>query len=132
MMQMTNPLPTMQMTNPLWSACLPPQSLTTMATTPPNTTLPLPLSTPIRINTSTTLPFSTLNRCRIESCTAMAAEMEKYLVGPMPVQQFLDDFFPIKELPHLSNNQFKKGHYDATVRATSEINAYRPFVSFSY
>jgi len=62
----------------------------------------------------------------------MAAEMEKYLVGPMPVQQFLDDFFPIKELPHISNNQFKTGHYDATVIAPSEVMAYGPFVSFSY
>ena len=101
-----------------------------MATTPLNTTFPLPLSTPIRINSSTTLPFTTHNRCRIESCTTMAAEMQKYLVGPMPVQQFLDLFFPVEELPHVSDvPQFKAGDYHATIKVNSEANAYDPFVS---
>ena len=63
----------------------------------------------------------------------MAAEMKKYLVGPMPVQQFLDYFFPVKELPHLSDvPQFKTSQYNATIKAKSEVNSYNLFVSFSY
>jgi hypothetical protein len=104
-----------------------------MVSTPPNSTSPLPpQSTPIKINASTTLPFTTHNKYRIETCTAMAAEIEKYLVGPMPVQQFLDDFFPVKELPHLPKIRFKPGTYNTTIIAKSEKNAYDPFVSFSH
>jgi len=63
----------------------------------------------------------------------MALEMEKYLVGPMPVQQFLNAFFPVKNLPYLSNiPRFKRGNYNTTVQAKTEINTYDPFVSFSY
>lgn len=100
--------------------------------TPPNTTLPLPQSTPIKINSSTTLPFTTYNKYRIESCTVMAEEMTKYLVGPMPPQQFLDDFFPTKEIPNLSKvTQFKPGRYTSMLKAKSEVKAYNPFVSFN-
>jgi len=109
------------------------KSTHTMVATPLNTTLPLPQSTPIKIDSSMTLPFTTHNKYCIESCTMMAVEMEKYLVGPMPVQQFLDAFFPVKKLPHLSNiPQFKSGNYNITIQAKSEINAYNPFVSCSY
>jgi len=63
----------------------------------------------------------------------MAVEMERYLVGPIPIQQFLDNFLPVTELPHLSDiPQFKHGSYNATVKAKSEVNAYDPFMSFSY
>jgi hypothetical protein len=101
-----------------------------MVATPPHTTLPLPQSTPIKVNSSTTLSFTTHNKYCIESCTAMAEEMAKYFVGPMPFQQFLDDVFPVKELPSLSNiPRFRAGKYKTTVKAKLEANAYSPFVS---
>jgi hypothetical protein len=53
--------------------------------TPPSTNQPLPQSTPIKIGTSTTCPFTTNKKYCIESCTAMGEEMAKYLVGPMPI-----------------------------------------------
>jgi hypothetical protein len=64
----------------------------------------------------------------------MAAEVQKYLVGPMPAQQFLDDFFPVNELPGSLSRlpQFKPGRYDRTVNAQSEKKAYDPFVSLDY
>ena len=63
----------------------------------------------------------------------MAEEMEKYLIGPMPVQQFLEDFFPANELPRRSRRpQFKRGNYNSTVKAKLEVNAYDHFVSFSF
>ena len=107
----------------------------TMLATPLNMTLPLPQSTLIKIDTSMTLPFTTHNKYHIESCTAIAVEMEKYLVGPMPIQQFLDDFFPVKKLPHLSSSNipwFKHGNYNTTIQDKTEINMYNHFVSFSY
>jgi hypothetical protein len=61
-----------------------------------------PLSTPIKMESSTTCPFTTNQKYCIESCNAMGEEIKKYLVGPMPVQQFLDDFFPISKLPDLA------------------------------
>jgi hypothetical protein len=96
-------------------------------TTPPNTTWPLPQSTPIKADSSTVLPFTTHNKYRIETCTAMAAEIKKYLVGPMPVQEFLHSFFPIED--HNLAQNFERGHYDDVVNVKLENHAYNPFVS---
>jgi hypothetical protein len=63
----------------------------------------------------------------------MATEMKRYLVGPMPVQEFLDDFFPIGELPGLDAvPPFTPGCYRRTVAAKKETAAYNPFVSLFY
>ncbi|KAN0120535.1 hypothetical protein V8E52_004362 [Russula decolorans] len=96
-------------------------------TTPPNATLQLPQSTPIRINTSTTLPFTTTQKYRIESCSAMADEMKKYIVGPMPAKLFLDDFLPTKDIPGYQRREFHPGCYDDAVNAEYEPYAYEPF-----
>ncbi|KAH9162842.1 hypothetical protein EDB89DRAFT_1801584, partial [Lactarius sanguifluus] len=78
---------------------------------------------------STTLPFTTTQKYRVESYTAMAEEMAKYLVGPMPAQQFLDDFFPAGDLPGLESvPSFSSGCYRAAVMAKKEASAYEPFV----
>jgi hypothetical protein len=105
---------------------------TTDPTMPSNTTSPLPesQSTLIKANSATTLPFTTNQKYRIESCTAMEGEMRKYLVGPMPPQQFLDDFFPLNELSNLSElPTFSPGCYDDAIKAKSEKTAYNLFVS---
>jgi hypothetical protein len=60
----------------------------------------------------------------------MAEEMKKYIVGPMPVEQFLDDFFPTKDIPRYdTRKRFRPGCYDSTVKAASESESYEPFVS---
>ena len=107
-------------------------SATTPAT-PPNTTLPLPQSTLIKVNNSTVLPFTTHDKYCIETCTTMAADMKKYLIGPMPIEQFLDSFFPISQLPSLDNlPRFIPGHYHDVIKAKLECDAYDPFVSLNY
>lgn len=97
---------------------------------PAPTTAVLPQSTPIKTGVSTTFPFTTTQKFRIPSCTAMATEMKGYLVGPMPVQEFLDDFFPTGELPGLDAVPvFTHDCYRRTVNAKKETAAYKPFVS---
>src|ERR1700683_3340355 len=82
-----------------------------------------PQSTPIQIKSSTTCPFTTNQKYHIESRNVMGEEIKKDLVGPMPVQQFLDDFFPISELPDLATiPQFEPKHYGRTIRAKKEKN----------
>jgi hypothetical protein len=89
-----------------------------------------PQSTPIKIESSTTCPFTTNQKYHIESRNAMGEEIKKYLVGLMPAQEFLDDFFPISELPDLATiPQFKPKCYGRTIKAKKEKNSYRPFVS---
>lgn len=101
-----------------------------MAHTPSKTTIQLPQSTPIKTGISTTLPYTTNQKYRIESCTEMGKEMRKYLVGPMSAQQFLDDFFPIKKISSLGTvPSFQQGCYDHTIAAKKEKKAYNPFVS---
>jgi hypothetical protein len=64
----------------------------------------------------------------------MAAEIQKYVVGPMPAEEFLNEFFPVNELPASLSRlpQFKPGKYDRTINAKSEKKAYDPFVSLNY
>ena len=63
----------------------------------------------------------------------MGEEMEKYLVGPMPIQQFLDEYFPISKLPNLDAVPlFSPGCYHDTVSAANETSSYKPFVSLYY
>lgn len=90
-------------------------------------------STPIKSDISTTLPFTTTQRYRVESCSAMADEIRKYLIGPMPSSDFLNDFFPVCELYGLGRvPMFKPGCYDKVLIAKKEKNAYAPFVSFFF
>ena len=51
----------------------------------------------------------------------MGEEIKIYIVGPMPAQEFLDDFFPISELPDLATiPQFKPKCYGRTIKAKKE------------
>jgi hypothetical protein len=60
----------------------------------------------------------------------MAHEMKRYIVGPMPAQRFLDEFFPTHQISRYRQRvAFKSGCYDDTVKVESEIEAYEPFVS---
>lgn len=52
----------------------------------------LTLDTPIKWDSSTILPFTTLARCRIDTLNAMGKEIKENIVGPMPVEIFLDVF----------------------------------------
>jgi hypothetical protein len=69
--------------------------------TPSHATLSLPQSTPIKIESFTTYPFTTNQKYCVESCTMVGKEVKKYLIRLMPASQFLDDFFPVSELPGL-------------------------------
>ena len=99
---------------------------------PPRSTSSLPQSTPIKADSSMTLPFTTTQKYCVESCTAMADKMKKYIVGPMPAQKFLDKFFPVNDIPlfhrALSRN-FVRGCYEKTLKAAKEEDMYEPFVS---
>jgi len=93
-------------------------------------TIPLPQSTLIKIGTSTIYPFTTNQKFRVPTCTAMAEEIAKFIIGPMPAQEFLDDFFPIRRLQNLHVvPSFTPGCYDETLKAKCELNVYIPFVS---
>jgi|SRR5258705_13747299 hypothetical protein len=98
--------------------------------TPKCTTAPLPQSTPIKTTSSTLCPFTTNQKFRIPSRTAMASEMANFIIGPMPPQEFLDDFFPTNKLRGLSHVPvFTPGVYDDTLSCQQELDAYKPFVS---
>jgi hypothetical protein len=59
----------------------------------------------------------------------MGTEMKKYLVGPMPAQQFLDDFPPVSQLCDFDQvPRFVPKCYQQTINSKKEKNAYQPFV----
>jgi hypothetical protein len=60
----------------------------------------------------------------------MAEEIANFIVRPMPVQEFLDDFFPTKNLQGLSQVPlYEPGCYDAILSIKYETDAYKPFLS---
>ena len=62
----------------------------------------------------------------------MAEEMKESIVGPMPPQEFLDEFFPtdsINSYGHGVVGEFYAGCYNGAVNAGLETRAYDPFVS---
>jgi hypothetical protein len=84
--------------------------------TPPNAPLQLSESTPIKVNHSTMLPFTTTAKYRYESCIIMADEMKKYIVGPMPMDQFSKEFLLKKDIPDYSTRrEFHADCYNDTV-----------------
>lgn len=103
--------------------------------TPPSTFLPLPDDTPIKRTSATYLPWTTHQKYRIDSYHTMGKEIIDYLVGPMPVHQFLNDFFPPMKLkshscayrsyPRTQRDPFV---YQETASSGDEQSAYMPFV----
>ena len=95
----------------------------------PNATHPLPQSTPIKLGTATMLPFTTNQKFCIQAVTTMVAEIKSFLLGPMPAQAFLDDFFPIASLPGLSKiPKFTRGCFKSVLSCKTEPLVYDPFV----
>ena len=101
-------------------------------TTPPRnaSSLPLPQSTPVKTSTSSLLSFTTTQKYCVESCTALAEEVKKHLVGLMPPKEFLKMFFPLDKISQETEAKvFKVGCYKDPVQAVKERLAYGPFVS---
>ena len=88
-------------------------------------------STPIKPKSHTERLFSTYSHFCHPLLMSIGQDLGKSMVGPMPVQWFLDAFLPI---PHISGHrrssrQFKKGTFQTTIDATDELKMYGPFVS---
>ncbi|KAG2086971.1 uncharacterized protein F5147DRAFT_781478 [Suillus discolor] len=87
--------------------------------------------TPIKHGSSTMVPFSTNARYRINTINGLGKEVLPFAVGPMPVQQFLDEFFPSSQLldhgyTPLTNQPLEC--FEQTIQCTSEVPAYCKFV----
>ncbi len=65
----------------------------------------------------------------IQARTMMATEIKSFLLGPMPAQFFLDEFFPIASCLGLSNiPKFTRGRFESVLSCKTEPLAYDPFV----
>lgn len=91
--------------------------------------------TPIKRDSSTMLPFTTLTRCRLETLNAMGKEMKGYFVGPMPVREFLQEFLPTSQIPDYAplsfTSAFTAGAFSDVISVRNEERAYTPFVSIT-
>lgn len=87
-------------------------------------------STPIKIGSSTTLPFTSNYKNRTTGRVERGKEMSKYIIGPMATEDFLNTFFPVNELVDLDTVPGFEPHcYYDTVICLKEPQAYTPFVS---
>ncbi|KAG2095105.1 uncharacterized protein F5147DRAFT_778800 [Suillus discolor] len=84
--------------------------------------------TPIKRSCSTMQPFTTNTRCRHTTLNAMGKEMKGCLVGPMPVEQFLEEFLPPSVIPNYEPLTFSDGTFESTLSALHEMKAYEPFI----
>jgi hypothetical protein len=67
---------------------------------------------------SSIVPYSTNHKYYIELHITMGEEIKGFLVGPMPAQAFLDNFFPTEELLNLVTvPSFEKGCHAHTFTA---------------
>lgn len=89
--------------------------------------------TPIKLGSSTMLPYTTHTRCRVDTVNAMGYEMKDYIVGPMPPKEFLQEFLPTSQIPYYDasgfTSTFTAGTFSSTLSAADEQGAYEPFVS---
>ncbi|KAG2063318.1 hypothetical protein BDR04DRAFT_1038319 [Suillus decipiens] len=63
----------------------------------------------------------------------MGYEMKDKIVGPMPAEEFLEEFLPFSEIPDYDvssfTSAFTSGMFNDTLSAAGEQNAYRPFIN---
>jgi hypothetical protein len=90
--------------------------------------------TPIKRESSTLLPFTTLSRCRVDTLNSMGKEMQDYIVGPMPVKDFIDKFLPNPGDYDISDftSRFASASESNVFNLRSiqrEQDVYQPFVS---
>lgn len=90
--------------------------------------------TPIKRESSTLLPFTTLSRCRVDTLNSMGKEMQDYIVGPMPVKDFIDKFLPNPEDNDILDftSRFASASESDVFNLRSiqrEQDVYQPFVS---
>ncbi|KAG1894227.1 uncharacterized protein F5891DRAFT_1195511 [Suillus fuscotomentosus] len=89
------------------------------------------INTPIKRESSTMLPFTTLTRCRHETIQAMGKEMKGYFVGPMPVEDFLQEFLPTCQIPDYDPSSLTSavGAFSDMLSVRNEEHAYIPFIN---
>jgi hypothetical protein len=61
-------------------------------------------------------------------------EMAPLFIGPMPVDEFLNEFLPVASIPSYSDYsstfaRFQKGAFQEVLKLRLETSAYGPFVS---
>ncbi|KAG0695099.1 hypothetical protein DFH29DRAFT_1005737 [Suillus ampliporus] len=95
------------------------------------------LDTPIKWDSSTLLPFTTLARCRIDTLNSMGKEMQAHVIGPMSVENFLDEFLPNPEdydtsdfASHFASASNAEAFNMLSIR--KEEDSYEPFMSDPY
>ncbi|KAG1798281.1 uncharacterized protein HD556DRAFT_1440621 [Suillus plorans] len=79
------------------------------------------------------LSFMTLTQCRVKTINAMGKEMRDYFIGPMPVEEFLQEFFPSSEIPDYDplyfTSAFAAGAFSDVISIKHEERAYTPFIN---
>ena len=96
----------------------------------PTTSDPARASTPFKPRNPIERLFSTYTCFRHPLLTSIGDDLVDSIIGPMPTQQFLDDFLPISCIPGYSRPRtFRKGCFQTTLDAPDELKMYDPFVS---
>jgi hypothetical protein len=99
-----------------------------MSQTPPSKPSPLPHSTPIHTHSSTTGKYNPKYEGRDATSKRIANEMTHFFVGPMPPQDFLNQF--LSPPLYTSNHVFKMEMFSGLSGITPENAMYNKFVCF--
>ncbi|KAI5983045.1 hypothetical protein EDD15DRAFT_2376936 [Pisolithus albus] len=88
-------------------------------------------STPIKPRKPADRLFSTFTRYRHPTLNSIGKNMIGSMVGPMPIKDFLESFFPTYRIPRYCSmaNLFQKGvSFERTLKATGKLDMYEPFI----
>lgn len=103
-----------------------------MNMTPPQRTSPLPQSTPIHTQSSTTDGYDSEYEWQHDTFHQLSNEIHPFFVGPMPPRDFLDEFLCLPSQVLGSLPRFKEGMFSALSEPSGsrESGMYDKFVWF--
>ena len=111
---------------------------TPLPSTPPNTLPLLNNDMPIKITSSTVLPFTTHSKYCVGSYCTLGLEVKSFLVGPVSTDTFPNTFLPITQASHFPCAATKKVtqtgtnvYFNTTTRA-DERETHEPFIHTSH
>ena len=83
----------------------------------------------IKHGTLTIFKFTTNHKYWQKEMTDMGNKMRDDIIEPMPITEFLDEFFPKQPIDTtFKDPPFKKGCFEKVISGSSEPQAYKPFV----
>jgi hypothetical protein len=107
----------------------PPSSSLPVLGTPPSSSLPVP-GTPLKTDGRTMDQYESQYQHRSSTLQRLSYDMSRYFVGPVPPEEFLDEFLPLTSHPPAPEDHiFTKNMFSALKKVGTEAVMYHGLVT---